>query len=103
MARKKVDVGDIEQVKEKKTKAQLERERQFEEFRFILSTTGGRNWIWRLLSECKIYKAKVTDPLLTFREIGREDIGLWVLAEIMETEPYAYIKMQEEAKEREIN
>lgn len=103
MARKKADVGDIEQVKEKKTKAQLEKERQVEELRYILSTSGGRNWIWRLLSECKIYKAKVTDQLLTFREIGREDIGLWILAEIMETEPYAYIKMQEEAKEREIN
>jgi len=40
------DVGDKEQVKKRKSKAQLEQERQDEDLRKVLETYEGRSFIW---------------------------------------------------------
>ncbi len=94
-----MDTGDIKQVGKKKTKAQLRRLRETEWLKEVLSKEGGRDFIWRLLSECGNYHTTFTGEInSTLVKEGRRQIGLWVLAEIHEADPGAYIFMQEEKK-----
>lgn len=95
------DTGEETQVKRKKTKAQLIRERETEALRSILSTFDGRAFLWRLLEECGIYTSSFTGNSTTFFNEGKRHIGLWTLNEIMEVDPNAYMKMKVEAVERD--
>ena len=98
-----LNVGDQKQVKGRKTRLQLDREHEIGELRAILGTYGGRSFLWRLLSECGIYKSPVTHALETFRQLGRGDIGRWTIGEIFEAMPEAYTKMRVEAEDRHNN
>ena len=91
------DTGDVKEVNKKKTKSQLRRLRQIEWLKDILSKSGGRDCIWRLLIQCGVYHTSFTgDAPHTFLNEGKRQIGLWVLTEINEADPQAYITMQEE-------
>lgn len=98
----KYDAGDEVKVRKRKTKAQLEEERCQEELRQILSTPGGRYWIWRLLSECGVFRTmseETPHKMAVFS--GLRDAGLWTLAEVFAADKNAFQKMQLEANERE--
>lgn len=95
------DAGEETQVKQKKTKAQLNRERETESLRSILSSYDGRAFLWRLLEECGIYTSSFTGNSTTFFNEGKRHIGLWTLNEVMEVDPNAYHKMKVEAVERD--
>ena len=97
------DVGDVRKVKEKKTKATLEYERQVEELRQVLSTGGERNVIWRFLSMTCLFGSPVGDTNAIMRSVGGQDIGRKMLADIFTSDPKAYILMQQEADDRVLN
>jgi hypothetical protein len=97
------DVGDPAKVKRKKTKAQLEYERQVEELRQVLSTKGGRNVIWRFLSMTHLFQTPVGETNDIMRIVGAQDIGREMLASIFTSDPKAYILMQQEADDRILN
>jgi len=91
------DTGDVKQVNKKKTKMELRRLQEMERLKDILSKEGGRDFIWRLLTECGNYNTTFTgEPYGTVLNEGRRQIGLWVLTEIFEADPQAYIHMQSE-------
>jgi hypothetical protein len=95
------DAGDEGRVEFLKERSEIERERQLEELRVILETSGGRNLLWRVLSWCGVYNStSATDPIYMAILSGKRDIGLQLLVDIMESDPTAYIKMQAEGKER---
>ena len=96
------DAGDEVKVGKRKIKAKLEREKQVEELRVILSTKGGRNVIWRLLSMAKLFNDPIGDTNDIMRQIGAQCIGRLILAEVFTSDPNAYILMQQEAKERNL-
>jgi hypothetical protein len=96
------DVGDVKQVKQRKTKAQLAQERKDEELREILSTEGGRYFVWRLMSECHMYgSVSHQDPMRMAQLSGMRDVGLAIMEELMTSHPSIYPTMVLEAKERE--
>ncbi len=97
------DVGDVKKVKEKKTKATLEYERQVEELRQVLATEGGRNVIWRFLSMTHIFDDPIGDTNTIMRVVGGQDIGRQMLADVFTSDPKAYILMQQEADDRVLN
>lgn len=90
------DTGDVKEVKKKKTKAELRRLREQTWLKAILSNEGGRDFIWRLLSECGIYHTSFTGDNETFFNEGKRQIGLWALNEVFEADKKAYAVMQEE-------
>ena len=93
------DTGDIKQVQKKKTKAQLRRLRETEWLKEILNTEGGRDFLWRLLTECGVYHTSFTgDAPGTFFKEGKRHIGLWALEEIFAANKQAYSIMQEEKR-----
>ena len=95
------DVGDERQVSKRKTKAELERERQVEELRVILSTEGGRNVVWRVLAMSQIFNSPPADTNDAFRMVGRQDLGRELLNEIFTSDKDAFILMQTEGNERD--
>lgn len=96
------DAGDEVQVKKKKTSVQLETERCQEELRQVLSTPGGRYWIWRLLSYCGVYHSMSdASPHLMAVRSGLRDVGLWTIDEVERADRKAFYLMHDEAKQRE--
>ena len=96
-----IDVGDKDQVTGRKTKAQLQKEREREELRQLLGRYDFRRFLWNTLSACGVYKISFTGNSQTFFNEGKRDIGLRLIEEIFDADPSAYTKMRIEAKDRE--
>lgn len=75
---------------------------QGEELKELLSTSGGRWLIWRLLEQTKLF-ASITsnDAMYMAAMSGRRDLGLWLVNEIMYHCPEYYSLMQQEAYGRQ--
>jgi len=93
-----IDVGDVKQVSKKKQKRKHRRDQELEDLRRVLDMAGGRNFIWRLLSECGIYHSSFAGeyPLTMANNEGKRQIGLWTLEEIFDASPHTYALMQKE-------
>lgn len=92
----KYDAGDPAHVKRKKTRAQIKREGESEDIKQVLETQSGRNYVWKLLTSCGIYKSSFTGNSTTFFNEGKRSIGLEMLEDILATVPNAYAKMSAE-------
>ena len=93
------DTGDPKQVRQKKTKMQLRRERETEELRALLEDKKMRDFLWRLLEQCGVYHTTFTgEGPSTFFNEGKRQIGLWVLEETFASDVSAYALMQTEQR-----
>ena len=63
----------------------------------ILCTDGGRRYLWRLLSFCRVMDRSMDrdSHVMAFRE-GQRDIGMRLMRDIYEAEPNAYELMRKE-------
>lgn len=95
------DAGDPVQYKKRKTKTQLKREQELEELKLVMSSPQGRAFLWRLLAKTGLYEEVFTGNSTTFYKCGKQAIGLWLLGEITSSDKLAYIKMQQEALNRD--
>ena len=96
-----IDVSDERQVKKRKTKAQLRREKELAELHTLLDTRGGRAFIWRLLTYSTLYDGPVSHPIDGWRQVGMADLGRWVLREVIEAMPEVYTLMRNESMEKD--
>jgi hypothetical protein len=85
-----------------------EREREQEhDARADLSTlmgqAYGRRIVWRLLGECGVFRSSfhTSGSTVYFLE-GRRDVGLRLMADVLQAAPEAYLLMQSEAKNNPI-
>ncbi len=92
------DTGDVKQVNKKKTKRKAKRDQEIEDLRRILDMAGGRNFIWRILSECGIYGTSFSGeyPFTMAYKEGKRQMGLWTLEEVFDADPHTYALMQKE-------
>ncbi len=99
------DVGDPEQVNDKKKRWQLEKEQQEHEFRAVASTPEGRAVLWRILELCGLYSSSFTgDVYHAFLAEGRRDVGLKILrlfGELKDEGDSLMFRMMREAKTRQ--
>ena len=95
------DAGDAGQVEKKKTKFQIRKEQDKEDLKEILLSPGGRRFLWKLLSECRIYDISFTGEIgwTSFNE-GKRQIGLRIIEDIFDASPNAYLEMHLEGKAR---
>ena len=100
MEAKPYDAGDEGQVKKKKTKAQIRREQDKEDLKEILLSPGGRRFLWKILSECRIYDISFTGDVWTAFNEGKRQIGLRLIEDIFDASPNAYTEMRLEATQR---
>lgn len=92
------NAADKEQVKKAGSKAQRAREKQLNDIRFLLSREQGRRFLWRCLERCGVYRSSFTGNSQTFFNEGERNIGLFILDDIMEAAPDAYLLMLKENK-----
>lgn len=74
---------------------------RFEVIRGIMDTTSGRAWMLGLLERCHVFASSFsTDGLsMAFRE-GERNIGLGLLADVMQSSPDNFTLMMREQDER---
>jgi hypothetical protein len=97
------DAGDSNQVEKRKTKAQLQREREIAEVHQILSSKSGRAFMWRALEQAGFHKLSFEGEAThqtAFNE-GRRSIANWLLSEALTAMPQCYNLMRDEALSRE--
>jgi len=94
------DAGDEWQIKKKKTKAHIHKEQNKEDLKEILSSAGGRRFLWKLLEECGVYKISFTGDNYTIFNEGKRQIGLRLIEDIFDASPNAYTEMRSEAIQR---
>ena len=73
-------------------------ERDRKDLKKILAMPEGRRFIWKVLSECGIYRGTFrSDSNLSAHLEGKRDIGLFILNEILKRNLDSFYTMQNEA------
>lgn len=91
------DTGDEAQVKERKTKAQLQRERELAELAALMATRGGRAFFARMLSKWMLYDNPVSpDPHRQYFSAGLRQAAVDLRNELREADKTAYRTMEME-------
>lgn len=101
MAKEVYNAADEDHVRRRTEELEAQAKREQEELKKILDTYAGRAFIWRILTECKIFSSSFTgDTEHTFFNEGKRAIGLQVLTEVLQLYPKAFTLMQSEATRR---
>ena len=99
------NTDDVEQVRGRKKRHELESEQRREEFRVLLQSRAGRAVIWRILEEAGIYRQSFTgDAEHTFFNEGRRKVGLEIISwfnDLAEEGEKQFALMTSEMKSRE--
>ena len=79
----------------------LERYNEMQDLRKILGTIEGRRFVWRLLSECKVFGSIWHPSAQIHYNAGKQDFGHFILAEVGEASQDYLFKMMLENKNKE--
>ncbi len=96
------DAGSNEDVGKKRKSVKLTKLQKAEDLRNLLATYNGRTVLWGMLEQCNVYRLSFSGESAyntAFFE-GQRSIGLWLLAEIHQVAPNAYLQMQQEHLKR---
>jgi hypothetical protein len=87
-----------ESVEQRKKEAERIHRRNIEDLRWILDNARGRRFLWRIISLTGVFRTSYVpkDTNQTHVNLGQQQIGLGVVAEITEADPAAILKMQNE-------
>ncbi|MDB4893139.1 MAG: hypothetical protein JWL61_4994 [Gemmatimonadetes bacterium] len=98
------NAADAAQVKAAKESEQFLSDERLNDWRAVLSSPEGRRVLWRVLGQCNTNKSvfAVDHGTISYRA-GWQDAGHYVLAEINEADPRAFLRMIEEANRIEVN
>jgi hypothetical protein len=91
-------LADKETVRKKGLDERLARRTELADVHALLSQRAGRRFVWRLLSECGVFKSSFTGNNSTFFNEGRRDIGLRFMVDVQEF-PDLYLLMVKESRE----
>ena len=69
---------------------------------WILSTAQGRRFTWRLLGHCGIYRDIEGSGDEVFKQVGRRQVGLFLLGLISDASEDRLFEMMREAKNKSI-
>lgn len=92
------DASDKEQVDKQKRDAGRRKKQAEQVVKQLMTTPGGRQWVWQLLERGHLYETSFTagDPMATaFRE-GERNATLRVLADVIKAAPELYLLAMKE-------
>lgn len=96
------NAADEQQVKEAARTGKRNRERDLDDLRAVLDTQPGLRLMWRILKEAGVFMTSFTgEAPSTFFNEGRREIGLRILADIIDVRPDAYLNMVKMTKREE--
>lgn len=91
------NAADPEQVRKAGEKDESRREQEVNDLIALLSCVEGKRFIWRLLSHCGTFES-IWEPSAKIHYLsGRQDVGHFLMAEIVEARPDALIDMMKES------
>lgn len=99
------DTNDEAQVKERKTRAQLDQERATAVLARVLDSSHGREVIWGILEKAGFHQLSFCGEethKTAFKE-GRRSLGNELLLECLTARPQCYNVMRDEAEARKAN
>lgn len=96
------NAADSEQVEKASKREKITRRTQLEDLRAVLSTKSGRRFVWRLLEHCRTFESifSPNDAIMAHGS-GSQDVGHFLMAEIVQAQPEALITMMK-AKHEEL-
>lgn len=97
------NAADETQVKEAANKEKRGRERDLEDLSFLLSDVRGRRAMWRILSYCGTFKSIWEPSAKIHYNSGQQDVGHFMLKDLMEASEAGYLLMASEAKKEKLN
>ena len=63
----------------------------------VMSTKIGRRVLWRVLSQCRVFESIYETNARIHYNAGQQDLGHWLMGEMMEVDPNAWLVTQSEA------
>lgn len=94
------DAGNEEQVRERKTKAQIQREQEMEDLKVILALPQARRVFARFLRFSRPLEPVVNNSgSITYFQEGRRNVGLFLLSEIRQADSKAAAEIVSEILE----
>ena len=90
------NAASARQVRKGSKKEQQLRLQELADVRWVLSTTQGRRFFWRYLSDCGVFTTSFTGNSTTFYNEGMRNVGLKLMADVQEAQPEAYLQMVKE-------
>ncbi len=67
-----------------------------------MSTKIGRRVLWRMLTKCRVFESIYETNARIHFNAGQQDIGHWLMAEMMDADQQAWLAMQAEANARKL-
>ena len=97
------NAADPVAVKRRGRKAKLAEEQARDDLLFLLGNPAGRRFLWGELARCQVFRTSFhVDQLVFAHNEGRRSSGVELMARIIETDPKAWILMQQEAAAAEL-
>ena len=76
------------------------RDMDLEDLRTVLRTVEGRKVLWRVLSKCKTFNSVWHPSAAIHYNSGQQDIGHWLMSEIVDAGQDQLFKMMQENYEK---
>ncbi len=94
------NADDEKQVKTAQKKAKLNEAIKLDVIRGVMNTASGRQWIYGFLESCHIYGNAFCPGQsdVTAFNLGEENVGKRLLADVQNSAPDLYLQMINEAK-----
>lgn len=96
MTKKLHNTGNAEQVKQQQKLAENREKDKADALRLLLSSKGGRDFIWDLMAESFVFKMSFTGNNTTFFNEGMRNVGNKIMAMMMAADKNAFMKMHRE-------
>jgi hypothetical protein len=96
------NAADEDQVGRAKGREKRLREREMNDIRYLLQSIQGRRFLWRLMGHCKVFESIWESSAKIHHNAGMQDIGHFVMAEIVAANEDAFLQMMKESKQGEI-
>lgn len=96
------NAADESQVTNAKKRELRGEELSLDDLRRILETDYGRRFVWGLLGKCGVFELSFNNSgsITAFNE-GQRNVGLKYFSDVMKQFPDLYLRMAQEAKQRE--
>lgn len=88
------NAADPAQVRDARKRERRSAKRELDDMRAVLATDAGKRVLWRILDHCSPFATALgaTDAITNFN-VGRQDVGHFLYAQITEASPDAFIAM----------
>lgn len=97
------NAADEKQVKGAAEKEKRGRDRELDDLAFILNDIRGRRAMWRVLGYCKAFESIWEPSAKIHYNAGQQDVGHFLLNDLMEASEDLYLLMAKEAKKEKQN